>query len=367
VVLVAGAVLWLLWPRAVLVEAATIDRGEVVREIGEEGRVRIRDVFTVTAPIAGQLDRIELQPGDHISKGDVVAMIRPVVPALLDARTEREAKAVVAAARSALALAQADARLAAVEQERVTQLFERGFAAKAALDRSQTGLDVANAVVRQREADLKRAEATIARPSSQAKAIAVRSPSTGRVLQVLQESETVLLPGSPLLEIGDPASLEIVAEYLSQDAALIEEGACAVVESAGIAPIPARVKTVEPYARTKVSALGVEEQRVKIILNLEEAQAGDARLGHGYRMDVRIVMFRQEDALRVPTDALVRGSQGEWTVFRIVSDRARLTPIEVGDGDDRFRTVQSGLAPGDLVVLFPGETLKDGDLVRQAK
>ena len=222
-------------------------------------------------------------------------------------------------------------------------------------------------MVSQRKADLQRALATISAPASRSKKTVVRSPSSGRVLQIVQESETVVLPGAPLLEIGDPEKIEIVAEYLSQDAALMREGACAIVESSGGNPIAARVKTVEPFARTKVSALGVEEQRVNVVLDLEDAGAARARLGHGYRTDVRVVIFEQKDALRVPTDALVRNGEANWAVFRILNGRAVLTTINIGEGDDRFRVVLEGVEGGDQVVLFPGDALKDGDRVRPAK
>jgi HlyD family secretion protein len=360
----AIAIAWLIWPRAAAVEFATIDQGEVRRELEEEGRVRIRDVFTLTAPVGGLLQRIELQVGDRVEARDVVATIAPAAPVLLDARTEKEANAAITAARSALALAEADAELARSEQERFLALFERGFASKAALDRSRTALSSANAMVNQRKADLQRAIAVVSRPASISRNVSVRSPSSGRVLQILQESEATVAPGAPLLEIGDPAKIEIVAEYLSQDAVLMREGACAIVQSPSGSPMAARVEVVEPYARTKISALGVEEQRVNVVLSLEEEAAARARLGHGYRVDVRVVLFEQKDALRAPTDALVRNGDGGWAVFRIVDGRVRLTPVSIGEGDDRFRVIQEGLSLGDRVVLFPGDALKDGDRVR---
>jgi HlyD family secretion protein len=362
----AVAIVWLLWPRPAVVETATIDRGEVRRELEEEGRVRIRDVFTLTAPLAGLLQRVELRAGDRVAAGDAIVTINAVTPALLDARAEREANAAVAGARSALALAEADAQLARAESERSSALFERGFASKAALERAQTTLSSANAMVNQRNADLQRALAAVSTPASHARKVKVRSPSSGQVLQILQESETIVAPGSPLLEIGDPTKIEIVAEYLSQDAALMREGACAVVQSAGGAPMTARVGTIEPYARTKISALGVEEQRVNVVLSLEETVAARTRLGHGYRVDVRVVLFEQKDALRTPTDALIRNGDNGWAVFRIISGRARLAPVTVGEGDGRFRVVEGGLGEGDQVILFPGDALKDGDRVRPA-
>lgn len=361
---VAIAIAWLSWPRAAAVEAATIDRGEVRHELEEEGRVRIRDVFVVTAPVGGLLQRVELQAGDLVSAGDPVAIVNPTTPALLDARTEKEASAAIAAARSALTLAQADADLAKTDFQRTEALFARGFSSKAALDRARTNVSATSAVVGQRKAELQRALAAMSRPASSSKKVTVRSPASGRILQVLQESETALAPGAPLLEIGDPAKIEIVAEYLSQDAALMREGACAVVESSGGNPIAARVKTVEPYAKTKISALGVEEQRVNVVLSLDEADAARSRLGHGYRVDVRVVMFEEKDAMRVPTDALVRNGDNGWAVFQLVGGRARLTPVSVGEGDDRFKVVREGLKEGDKVVLFPGDALKDGDRIR---
>ncbi len=364
---VVALVAWLAWPRAVEIQIATVDLGEVRRSIAEEGRVRVRDVYTVASPVGGLLRRIELEAGDTVSKGDTLASIAPADPNLLDARVAQEAAAAVAAARATLALAEADRELARSDEARTKQLFERGFAAQAALDRAQAGLKVATSTVAQRKAELNRALASQGKPGARARALTtVRSPATGKVLRILQESETVVPAGAPLLEIGDPAQIEIVAEFLSQDAAIMREGAPAFVENwGGGEPIAATVHTIEPYARTKVSALGVEEQRVNVIVHLAGAPSGAAaRLGHGFRVDVRILVFEAQDALRAPTDALIRRSEGGWAVFRVVDSRARLTSITIGDGDDRFRVVTGGIAAGDQVVLFPGDTLRDGDAVK---
>lgn len=365
-ILVCALVAWFVWPRAIPVEVASVDRGEVRREIAEEGRVRVRDVYTVASPVGGLLQRIQLEAGDAVSKGDVLASISPADPSLLDARIAEEAAANVAAVRAALALAEADLDLARSDEARTLQLFERGFAARAALDRKQVGLRVASSVVAQRKAELNRALAAQGKPGARARTLTtVRSPASGKVLRVLLESEMVVAAGSPLLEIGDPQKIEIVAEFLSQDAAMLREGAAAFVESSGGMPIAATIQTVEPYARTKVSALGVEEQRVNVILNLlKEASSEGPRFGHGFRVDVRVVAFAQGDALRVPTDALIRQADGGWSVFRVIAGHARLTKITIGDGDDRFRLVVAGVTAGDRVVLFPGDTLRDGDAVQ---
>lgn len=362
---VAIAVAWLLWPRPIVVETAVIDRGDVRQDLEEEGRVRIRDVYTLTAPVGGLLQRVELRAGDPVKSGDIVATIVPASPSLLDARTEKEAAAAILSARSALAMAEADERLARTENDRTSQLFAHGFASKAALDRSQAALLSAAASVSQRKADLQRALAAASRPASRMKKTEIRSPAAGRVLQVLQESETTVPSSSAILDIGDPTKIEIVAEYVSQDAGLMREGACAMVQIPGGREIAARVKTIEPFARTKVSALGVEEQRVNIVLDLEGG-APAAGLGHGYRVDVRVALFERSEALRVPTDALIRNNNGDWAIFRVVNGRTLRTAVRIGGGDDRFREVVEGLHEGDEVVLFPDDSLKDRALVTRS-
>jgi len=366
-VIVVATVAWFAWPRAVIVETAAVDRGEVSRGVTEEGRVRVHDVYTVASPVGGVLNRIQLEAGDAVAKGDVVALISPADPALLDARVAEEAAAGVAAARAALALAGADLELARSDEARTRELFQRGFAAQAALDRAHAGFKVATSTVAQRKAELNHALASQGKPGARARTLTtVRSPTSGRVLRVLQESETVVPAGAPLLDIGDPARIDVVAEFLSQDAAIMREGAKAFVENwGGKDSIAAVVHTIEPYARTKISALGVEEQRANVIVELVDQPSGAAaRLGHGFRVDVRVVVFSEKDALRAPTDALIRQSDGGWAAFRVVDGRARLTRVAIGDGDDRFRAVAEGLKPGDQLVLFPGDALREGDPVR---
>jgi len=190
----------------------------------------------------------------------------------------------------------------------------------------------------------------------------VPSPATGRVLRVLQQSETIAIAGAPLLEIGDPTQIEIAADFLSQDTVGMQAGASAAIENwGGDTPIPARVFRIEPYARTTISALGVEEQRVTVILHLLDAESAPP-LGHGFRVDARVVVNQEEAVVRVPADALVRDGEG-WSVFVIRSGRARLTRIEIGGGGGEYRAVRSGLSIGDRVILFPGDAFADGDSV----
>lgn len=361
---VALVLVWLAWPRPMSVEIATIDRGVVRSEVVDEARTRIHDVFVIAAPVSGELQRIELEPGDAVDRGQVVASILPADPALLDARVAAEANAAVAAAQAALAASEADLQLAQSDQRRVATLFAREFASQAALDAANAALRAARAAVNARRAEVTRARAAASSPSARARrATPVNSPAAGRVLRVLQQSETIALAGAPLLEIGDTSEIEIAAEFLTQDAVRMQAGASAQIENwGGDTPIPARVFRIEPYARTRISALGVEEQRVNVILHLVDPQ-GAPPLGHGFRVDARVVLNEERDAVRVPTDALVRDGEG-WAVFVVRGGRAQLTRITLRDGGDAYRAVSSGLREGDRVILFPGDNMADGDRVQ---
>lgn len=354
---------WMLWPRAQAVDVAAIDRGEVVREITDEGRTRIHDVFVIAAPVGGELQRIEFEPGDEVARGQAVAAISPADPALLDARIAAEMRAGVGAARSALAAADAQTELARRDQERMSALANEGFASRAALDNANAALRSARANAAAARAELQRAQAAAGGGGRARSRVDVRSPAAGRVLRLLQESETIVAAGAPLIEIGNPGDLEVVAEFLSQDAILLRAGARAWIENwGGDAPIPARISRIEPFAHTKISALGVEEQRVNVIVRLEDPATAPP-LGRQFRVDVRAVVLAQADALRVPVDALVRDG-ANWAVFRIERGRARLRPVVLGDGGERFRSVHAGLSERDRVVLFPGDALEDGARVR---
>lgn len=356
----ALALAWLAWPRPLKVEIDVVDRGPVARTLVDEGRTRIHDVFTLVAPVGGDLRRITLHAGDPVARGQVVATLGPADPELLDARTAAAADAAVSAARAGLAAAAADADLARRDQTRVARLAAQGYASQAALDAADAALKAARARLVAREAELRSAQAQAGRPMVVARSLTeIRSPTEGRVLRLIQESGGVVAAGAPLLEIGDPKNLEVVADFLSQDAAQVSPGAEAWLEGwGGERPIPARVLRVEPYARTRISALGVEEQRVSLILALTDP-AGAPALGHGFRVDVRVTLEAAPDALRVPAEALLRQGEG-WAAFRVEGGRARLVPVRTGIGDDRHRVVLGGLKAGDRVVAYPAATLKDG-------
>jgi HlyD family secretion protein len=352
------------WPRSQTVDVAVIDRGVVRSEVTDEGRTRIHDVYVVSAPVGGLLQRVALEPGDAVARGEVIGMIAPADPALLDARISAEASAAVAAAEAALRAAEADLELKRLDYQRVMQLAARDFASPAAVDAARAALNAARANVSARRAEVQRARAAAGGAPARARTTTpVRSPVTGRVLRLLLESEAVVPAGSPIMEIGDPADLEVIAEFLSEDAVRMRPGAAAYIEAwGGEAAIPARISRIEPYAHTKVSALGVEEQRVNVILRLEDPAAAPP-LGHGFRVDARVVLSEAVDVVRVPVDALIRDGE-QWSVFRVQGGRARLTPVGVGEGGDRYRAVNRGLQQGDRVVVFPSEALNDGARVR---
>lgn len=360
---VAAGLTWLVWPRPKTVETSVIGRGLVRQDIVDEGRTRIHDVFVVAAPVSGDLQRIDVEPGDLIRAGQAVAAILPAAPIPLDARTAAQTGAGVTAAAAALQAAEANLALAQHSQQRMRLLFDKGYASPAALDTADSAADTARAAVAARRAELRQAQfAAATSVPRRGRATTIRSPVSGRVLQLHQQSEAVVLAGTPLLDIGNPAKLEVAAEFRSQDAVRIKIGNRAFIEGWGGAPIAAHVTRVEPYAHTKVSALGVEEQRVNVIARPDDPKAAPV-LGHGYRVDLRVVVSERPQALRVPVEALVRKGAA-WTVFRLENGKVNQVPVQVDDSGDQFRAVQAGLKSGDRIVVYPGDTLKPSDAVR---
>lgn len=380
--LVGGLLAVAVWPRTVPVEVATVARGPLVVTVSEEGETRIRHRFVVSAPVTGRVLRIELEAGDTVTRGEVVARMLPEPPPLLDARTRAEARAAIDTARAAVGRAKADeqrlrAALALAEQElaRTRDLHDSGLATRQQLDASETeartaedAAEAASFAARAAEADLRRAEARLA-PSRHAPAgrvVDITAPVDGVVLRRVRESEAVVPAGDPLIELGDPAGLEIVSDLLSTDAVKVKPGARAVVEQwGGDRPLDARVRRVEPSGFTKVSALGVEEQRVNVVLDFADRAAAVAALGDAYRVEVAIVVWERDDVLKVPTGALFRRGD-RWAVFVVAAGRARERVVAVGQRTPREAEVLEGLTAADQVVLHPGDTLTDGARVRPA-
>ncbi len=380
------------WPRALPVDMAAVSRGPLMVTIDEEAKTRVRDAYVVAAPTAGRLLRVDIEPGDAVLEGEtVVAEIMPAVPPILDVRTEEQAKAAVDAASAALALAEAertraraDADYAKSEFERARYLARENIISAAALDRaenlwasSSAALETAAAAVAMREADLENARAMLISFTEAEKlafasnphpkeSIVLTAPISGRVLRVMEESERTLSAGAPILEIGDPlGDLEVVAELLSTDAVKASPGDRVIVEKwGGERLLEGEVERIEPWGFTKFSALGVEEQRVNTIITFTDQPESHARLGPGYRVDVRIVIWEDDDALKVPSNAVFRAEDGASAVFKVENGRARQTIVEAGRTNGLETQIVKGLTTTDKIILYPGGRVSDGARVK---
>ena len=360
----AAAVVWGMWPRPVEQDLVTIDSGDVRVELVDEGRTRMHDVYIVSAPVSGRVLRVEVEPGDIVARGEIIARMTQAAAGFLDTRSDLSARAAVDAAQASLRATETDLALAAREHERTRTLADQKLVAAAAVDVSQARLDSAKAGRDAAQANLVRAQSALQPAERMAGGnIVIRAPVAGSVLRVPQKSENVVPVGSPLIEIGDRGHVEVVAEFLSQDAVRMRAGQKATIENWGGPPLAAMVERIEPIARLKVSALGVEEQRTNVVLQFADQTAAGA-LGHEFRVDVRVAVEDAGSVLRVPLGALFRHDAG-WAVYKVVDGRARLTDVTVGIADGNYRQIVGGLAAGDQVLLFPGNTVKDGKMVAQ--
>ena len=364
-------------PGPVMADLGEISRGPLTVSVRDEARTRAREIFVVSAPVSGRLLRVGNRAGERVEAGAVIAVIQPAPATFVDERSRQEIEAEVRSAEAALALARAeldgaDARLAhaRLEAARTETLFATKVVSQAAVDRAHLEVRTAEAAVGNasagvgvRRASLEAVRTRLVEPAATApggREVAIRAPGAGRILRVLQESESVVAQGTPVLEIADPGDLEVVAELLSSDAARIAEGAPVLIDAWGDGPaLRGRVRRVEPYGFLKVSALGVEEQRVNVIIDPVDPPAAWAAVGHGYRVEAAVTVWRAAAVVRTPVAALFR-HQGQWAVFKVEGGRARLQQVEIGQANGEAAEVRSGLVPGDRVVLHPGQSVSDG-------
>ncbi|MGE0040976.1 MAG: efflux RND transporter periplasmic adaptor subunit [Vicinamibacterales bacterium] len=379
---IGGLLAVALWPRPTSVDMAPVVRGALRVTIDEEGETRIRHRYVVSSPVAGRVMRIGLEPGDLVTGGEtVVAQVRADAPPLLDRRAREEAAAARDVARAALGGAQAgqrkaeaDLALATRELQRVRDLDEARLATRQQVDEAEAraraaeeAVHAARFAVATAESQLRQAEARLRPDSLQAagRVLDVVAPVDGVVLRRLRESESAVPAGEPLLEIGDPRDLEIVADLLSTDAVQVATGARVLLEQwGGQTPIEARVRRVEPSGFTKISALGVEEQRVNVIMDFADPAGAWTELGDGYRVEVRVVTWEGEDVLKVPTSALFRAGE-QWAAFAVRDGRAARVLVEVGHRNGVEAEVLSGLEAGATVIVHPPDALEDGALVEE--
>lgn len=364
--------------RSVPVAVAKVERRPFEVTIHEPGRTRIRKRYAISAPVLGSLVRVALEPGTWVEAGQVVAQLRPAAPQLLDQRTHEVAsanadgaKAALYRARSTVSRARAALDLAETQARRARQLHGQGGITLQALEHASYELvqareELASAEYAKRMAKSQytaaRAASTQAgAPNESSALVPVHAPAAGRILRVLQESEGVVQPGTPLLEIGDPTGLELVVDVLSADAVRIVPGADATIEHwGGSGTLRARVRRVDPAAFASRSALGVEEQRVPVVLDLLEEPARLAGLGDGYRVEANIQLETLPDALVVPASALFRDDGEVWATYAYQAGVARRVEVQAAARTPDWVAIARGLAPGDQVVLYPSDEIRDG-------
>ncbi len=382
--LVAAGLVYGFYPRAIEVDTAKVTMGPMAVTVEEEGQMVVKERFAISAPVAGYLRRIDFEVGDQVSKGQTVAELEPLRSEVLDPRSRAAARAEVSAAKASLKSAEENARarraqyeFAGKELKRTRSLFESGYAAKSVMDRVESEAREAEAALRSAEAAARSAEAAVRKaetalgysPSedgrSAGRVIEVRSPVEGRVLKLRRESEGAVPSGEHLMDIGDTASLEVRSEVLSVDAVKISPMAAVLIERwGGEGALEGRVRVVEPTAFTKVSSLGVEEQRVVVISEIISPPESWQRLGDGYRVETRFIVWKSDNVLRVPTSAIFRAGE-ENAVFVVKEGRAYERLVKIGQRNGLTAEVLSGLSAGDEIINHPDSDIKDGARVKR--
>lgn len=389
--LIAGALAAAFWPRPLMVDLEQVSRGALQMSIDEEGRTRVSEPYVVSTPVAGRLQRVEVDPGDPVVRGEtVIVLMLPTNPVALDLRTREQAQAAVRSAEAALRGAHADLSaaeasrdLAQTELQRTEKLAERNIASPAAYDRAKREYRISLARVQMAEAAIGTGEAELANAKAQLIGfedlglgaalrdktqddIPLYAPATGRILQVMHQSATTLPAGEPIMEIGDiEGDLEIVVDLISSDAVQVTPGDPVLIEDwGGVTSLEGEVSRVDPFGITKISALGVEEQRVPVVISLASPAEDRAGLGHGYRVETRIIVWRAEEVLRVPSSALFRTGDS-WSVFVMMEGKATQRQIKISHNNGIQAQVVHGLSEGEQVVIYPSKAIQNGTAITQ--
>jgi HlyD family secretion protein len=391
--LTVGGLVWLAWPSPIAVDIASAARTPMQVSIDDEGKTRVRHIYTVSAPVAGKVLRISRPDGKETSVhvGDkvianetVVAVMQPASPGFIDVRSREELQAAVAAADAAIALAEAEIRrieaalgFSQDELRRAQTLSQTATISSRNLEKAQLDVATNEAALASAKAQLgvRRSErasiaarlidpASAAAPANPNCCIQLRTPATGYVLKIIQDSEAVVPAGAPLVEIGDPLDLEVVTDLLSTDAVQIKTGSPVQIDGWGGPPVKGQVTRIDRAGFVKVSALGIEEQRVRAIIDFAEPPEAWSRLGHDFRVIVHVQVWSSDDVLNVPVSALFRKG-GEWAVYRLDAGRVRATAIKLGRRNAQIAEVISGLSVADGVVLHPSDRVTDGARVAQ--
>lgn len=381
---IAAGLIYAFRPQPVLVDIVTLSRGPMTVTIDEEGETRVRDVYVLSAPVTGRALRIDSDVGDEVVAGEtVLARIQPTDPSFLDLRSRAQVEAQEKAAAAALRLADAELEQALAELEfadseveRARRLRRESAIAARTLDEAESTYRIKRAAVEMvgssldmRRFELEQVRAQLVSPvdtiaqADVCDCVSITAPVSGRILNIIHESEGVVQAGESLLEIGDPDDLEIIADFLSADAVQIEPDQTVIIEDWGGEPLSGHVRRVEPAGFTKVSALGIEEQRVNVIVDFDASAEDRQRLNHGYRVETRIVLWQDDNALKLPLTALFRDGE-RWAVFAEEDGYARLRHVEVGKRNGLDAEITDGLAEEASVVLYPSDQITDGVMIQ---
>ena len=367
-------------PRPITVDLVDVQPDTLVVTLDEEGETRVHDVYTLSAPVAGRVQRIDWHVGDPVTANEtVLAQIEPGDPSFLDPRSEAQARAAIQAAEATRDLAaaavndaEAQYEFARAEYARMQELIVEGSVSKRDLDSAErdfkarrAGLDTARAAQQVRNYELELARAQLVSPletqgsGGHCECIPITSPVSGRILKIADRSERIVREGDMLMQIGDPRDLEIVVDYLSMDAVRIEAGQRVIIDNwGGAEPLEGRVRLVEPFGFLKVSALGIEEQRVNVIIDFASDE-GWERLGHGYQVESKVVLWNAGDILTVPLTALFRDGEN-WALFVEEDGRASLRHVKPGQRNGVIAEIRDGLEAGERVVAHPSDRVTNG-------
>jgi|GWRWMinimDraft_15_1066023.scaffolds.fasta_scaffold03147_2 HlyD family secretion protein len=383
--LAIAGIVWIAWPNPIPVDFAVVTKGPMEVTVDDEAKTSVREVYTVSAPVSGKLLRIARDAGDPVIADEtVVAVMQPVTPAFHDASTHEQLLAAAAAADAAEKLAEAEVRRIAAaldfarkELGRAQELARTDTIAVRTLDKARFDAEANAAALASAKAqlDVRRSErasvaarlidpSSVPAQSNSACCIQIRSPVAGRVLRILQESETIVQAGAPLIEIGDPQDIEVVAELLSTDAVQITPGAPVRIDGWGGPAVRGKVRRIDPAGFVKISALGIEEQRVRTWIDFTDPYEKWQQLGHDYRVIVHVTIWQDDGVLTAPAGAFFRKGN-DWAVFAIRDGRARSVLVTLGQRNNQTAQILSGLSEGDKVVLHPSDRISEGVAVAQ--
>jgi HlyD family secretion protein len=381
-IIVAGLLVWGYWPKPVWVEAVTVKRAAMSVSVEEEGRTRVIERYVIAAPVDGVTCRVNMNVGDQVKQGEVLLGITPLESQVLDPRSRAEAKARVAAAESALESAsdqaesvKASANFYKSEVERLRPLFGKGVISKGELDKAEMNVLTTNANLRSAQHavevaryDLQAAKSVLeyhaGTNSEPAERVPVIAPIDGRILKLHHECEGPVRTGEPLLEVGDPQILEVEVDVLSSDAVKIKPGMTVLFDRwGGKQPLEGIVRTIEPVGFTKISALGVEEQRVLVIADFISPREQWQRLGDGYRVDAKFILWQEDNVLQVPSSSVFRYNDG-WAVFTIEDEIAKRREVKVGQRNGLVAQIVEGVQEGTMVINHPSDNVEDDVRVR---